>query len=178
MASEEPSLGLMSDLTLLWVLQTRWNAVSQLKVPEPKQSRMDVGRHGSNLLWSTPCCISRKTQCVPFFWNPVLITTGVHAAEGPAWVLQPAEQITSTTSPHQLSGFSTLSLLRSRQKMLPAKRTYPVGEYLESSKTHNENLCVSIQEGYWQQLKVIKHTAHWPYKFLFCNNFRETNPCL
>lgn len=43
--------------------------------------------------------------------------------------------------------------------MLPAKRIYPVGEYLESSKTYNENLCVSIQEWYWQQLKVIKHTA-------------------
>lgn len=50
-------------------------------------------------------------------------------------------------------------LLWSRQKMLPAKRIYPVGEYLESSKTHNENLCVSIQEWYWQQSKVIKHTA-------------------
>lgn len=74
--------------------------------------------------------------------------------------------------------YSVAIFCEAGRKCSQQKRIYPVGEYLESSKTHNENLCVSIQEWYWQQLKVIKHAAHWPYKFLLCNNFRETNPCL
>jgi len=37
--------------------------------------------------------------------------------------------------------------------MLPARGIHPVGENFQSSKSHNENFCASIQEWYWQQIE-------------------------
>lgn len=60
--------------------------------------------------------------------------------------------------------------------MLPARRIYPVGEYLNLPKAVMKMFVFPSKNGTGSKLKVIKHIAHWQYKFILCNNFRETTP--